>query len=225
MIKKYWPAILTLLLGFIPITVLSLANGVFWIDSRVRFPMVTSVIMLLGDSLILPVLNYRTWRIYLKTENYVFNNVKNLIIICALTTVSVLINVYTHFFVWTKDAYTGLFDFEYGKLSIIGWWHLGYSILQMIVIMFLVVLIFVNIRDRREKNYEYCFRTWRIYMLFCALEIPTFFVKHIFVLKTKDIFAAFMKEYSTFFLLGLSVLLYVITVSCVRINHKNIKTN
>ena len=51
--------IITILSGFFPFCLLSIYNGVFWINTTYDVPLIYNWSVMLGDSIILPLINYQ----------------------------------------------------------------------------------------------------------------------------------------------------------------------
>jgi len=122
----------TFCLGFTPMMVLSLLTDSFWFNSPHDFPLVAIPSVLIGDSLFFPIINYK---IYSSLSLISFKKQKSAILATISLILSLLINSYSHY-LWTQDKYTGFMDTEIGRLSIAGWWHWGYSIIQMFIILY-----------------------------------------------------------------------------------------
>lgn len=191
---------ITLCIGFVPMLVISLRTNSFWLSSPYDFPLVTIPSVLIGDSLLLPFLNYKIFcalRRLMREKN-------NWLILFFSFLVSIAINSYTHF-LWTQDMYTGFMDMTIGTLSFAGWWHWGYSIIQMTIIAYFVVIWMKEMPIIGRKYHKEFMRAWFIFVAFSSLSLLGFILKYLFILDESFIEALRM-ELVSFFPIILSIL-------------------
>lgn len=196
----------TLCLGFIPMVVLSLLTDSFWLNSPYDFPLVAIPSVLIGDSLFFPIINYKIYD-SLKLVN--IKKQKSATITAISLFFSLLINSYSHY-LWIQDKYTGFMDTEIGRLSIAGWWHWGYSIIQMFLILYFVFVWIDQNTTINETNYKKFTRTWLIFIGFSLLNLPGFILKYHFILFSTSLITAFQMEITSFVPMLVSILLAVI---------------
>lgn len=201
----------TLCLGFIPMCVLSLLSDSFWLNSTHAFPLVAIPSILIGDSLLLPIINYKIYD-SLKLVN--IKKQKSAIITAISMFSSLLINSYSHY-LWIQDKYTGFMDTEIGRLSIAGWWHWGYSVIQMFLILYFAFVWIDQNTTINETKYKKFTQTWLIFIGFSLLNLPGFILKSSFILFSSSLITAFQMEITSFVPMFVSILLAVI-MSAIR---------
>jgi len=154
----------TLCLGFVPMLIMSILMKGFWVNSQYDFPLVLIPAVFIGDSLFLPVLNYR---IYIALKRVIAllkpRTVFTTVLFCLL--ISIAINSYTHF-LWFHDDFTGFMDPQIGKISMAGWWHFGFSIFQMSIILIFSAFWVLTIKQQDEKTFHAFEKAIYIFMAF-----------------------------------------------------------
>ncbi len=161
--------LITLCLGFIPMLIMSIRMKAFWIDSQYDFPFVLIPAVFIGDFLFLPVLNYQ---IYVALKQTVVFLKPGRIFIAAFFCLffSIALNSYTHY-LWSHDSYTGFMDPVYGTHSAAGWWHYGFSILEMAIIFFYTVVWVLTVKQQDDKIFRAFEKALYIFMAFTLVNI------------------------------------------------------
>lgn len=195
----------TLCLGFIPMVVLSLLTDSFWLNSPFDFPLVVIPSVLIGDSLFFPIINYKIF----SSLNLVNIKKQKSVILATISLIfSLLINSYSHY-LWTQDKYTGFMDMEIGSLSIAGWWHWGYSVIQMFLILYFAFVWINHNTTISDTHYKKFMQTWLIFIGFSSLNLPGFIFKYHFILFTNSLITALRMEITSFIPMLASILLAV----------------
>lgn len=212
-LKKYLIAEITFFGGFFMILILSIFTRVFWFSSNLDFPLITSPIILIGDSFLLPVINYRIY-IFIRNNFRKLSIDRKILIIYVFASflISIALNIFTHFYIWTNNQYTGYFNPTPNHFSIVCWWHFAFSIVQMWLIAIFILFWVCSIKVLTRKEFKYNIVTWGIFVCFCLLEIGNFLVKHLIVLKTSNLAQAFLNDEFSFVLLLLSILIYLTSI-------------
>lgn len=207
-IKVLAPA-LTLILGIIPFVILSIKTESFWLDSNYNFPLTALPSIWVGDTFILPTLNYFIASTIIHSKSLLQASKKKLYLILLISTlVALIINSYTHYS-WVQDSYTGFMDTTIGKLSLAGWWHFGFSILQMVIVLFFLG-IWVMLLKRANLDVLIRFEnTWKVFIAFTSVSILDFIVKDLIVFKTPISNISFLQEIDSFTALFFSVLVFL----------------
>lgn len=131
----------TLLVGPIPMALLAAMDGTLLPSSTHKFPLVAVPSVVVGDFLLLPLFNRAALPIIVEAGRALLTRRRRFLVslIVVLLAVSVAINAATHYS-WVHDDYTGYTDSQLGQLSPAGWWHLGFSIVEMVVVGLFVIL-------------------------------------------------------------------------------------
>lgn len=195
--KKYAIPILTFLFGFFLFFLSSLITNSFFLDSPYNYPLLIFPTILIGDSILLPIFNYRFFSM-LRNKNFEkISKLKTLIILILSILLSSFINLYVHFS-WISDNYTGFMDIELGKLSFAGYSHLIFSILQTAIIFYFISLSIFFVK-KKAINHKLTFNTWLIFVFFSLLSILDFLVQkwHLNIPITDFSFFDYISRFST----------------------------
>jgi hypothetical protein len=125
---------------------------------------------------------------------------------------SLLVNSYSHY-LWTRDLFTGFMDIIPGQLSIAGWWHWGYSVVQSMVIFTFVLLWLRFARGMVNRTFRYYERTWFVFILFTLLNVPGFFLKYFLILRGTTFWLMFRNELSSFIPLFYSIIIWLSAIA------------
>lgn len=171
--------VLTFLVGFVSFASLSLYYQVFWFDSKVDIPLLYNVSVMVGDSILLPLINYMVLNLYFQLRMLI--NIKKLVVWIFLGLgLSIVINIITHNF-WVHDNLTDFIAFSKGKYSLIGYIHLIFSIFQMSVLIVFPFLWFYSIKNKSDLEITYSFKIWKVIFLFSFLSTFDMLNKYLFV--------------------------------------------
>jgi uncharacterized membrane protein len=163
-----------LCLGFVPMLIMSILMKGFWINSQYNFPLVLIPAVLIGDSLFLPILNYRIY-IALKQIAALLKPRMTFVIVLFCLLLSTAINSYTHY-LWSHDNFTGFMDPTYGTHSAAGWWHYGFSILQMAIIFVYATLWVLTVKQQDEQMFQAFEKAIYIFMAFTLINMSGTFI-------------------------------------------------
>lgn len=180
-------ALATFLFGFCSFIILSLFFGVFWINSKVDIPLVLNASVMLGDSILLPIFNYGVFDLALNKSSGVIikkHLISLFIFLFVILVGSIFFNVSVHQF-WNDDIFTDFISLVPGKLSLIGYWHLIFSIIQVCIIGFFIFLWYISIMEK-GMYYPNKFHRAAIFLFaFTLLSIVDFLLKYYFVYESK----------------------------------------
>jgi hypothetical protein len=201
---------------------LSLWLDAFWCNSPYQFPLVLIPSVLVGDSIFLPILNYR---IYASLDTTRRQSTRKFILLCLLTglLLSLLLNTYSHT-LWIKDSFTGFMDIVPGRLSIAGWWHYIFSVLQSTIIFSFAIYwlnVARNLSRPQSKSFEI---TWLVFILFNTLNIPGFLIKDLFIFRQMSLVQALHHEWTAFMPLVFSILFWLLVRLIKRASPKQYST-
>jgi uncharacterized membrane protein (DUF485 family) len=209
--------IITILIGFIPHMLFSLSLNAFWIGSPVDYPFLAIPTVFFGDLVFLPLFNYFAYRAlkfsWIQIEqNHTNKKLGSIISIM----ISLILSIYIHY-TWFSDSYTGFMDVVLGKPSIAGWWHFGFTVIQMSVVLFFVWCWFTVIhkRNTNESNKLYL-KGWWVFLAFTLLNIPDYAFRWLFVYKDEDILGSLRNQLSSFSTAFFSILILIVTQVLVR---------
>jgi len=166
----------TLLLGIVPFVILSFLTDTLWINSKYDIPLITLPTIVIGDSIFLPLFNYKFYNLLINTK--ILGTIKKENIFWAITSLLLLslgINSSVHYS-WVNDVYTGFMDIEFGKLTVAGWWHYGFSTIQMLIIFCFLVLWFFSARKNINLHREFR-NVWKTIIIFTSLSLFDFAIK------------------------------------------------
>lgn len=179
---------LTILVGFLPFLFLSIFYSVFYSKEIVDIPLVYNTSVMIGDSLLLPITNYLIFRHMIRVKVQIKQN-KKLFVICVIISflISMGINLFAHL-AWKNDNITDFIAFEYGKFSLIGVWHLVFSIIQTAIFLVFIALCFLSIKAKKSHLYFELKRIWLLIFIFTTLSIVDMLFKYIFIFSEKSFY-------------------------------------
>jgi len=202
----------TFLLGFYPFTVLSVRSDTFWLDSAHPFPLLVFSSIWIGDLLIIPVFNLFFYKFLVQTKDRIAE-LKVHVFCAAFVSLlfSCLINSYTHYS-WVHDPYTGFMDLRIGVLSSAGWWHFGFSGIQMAIVFFFLFLWFIlNLKnDDAIRNGLRALCSLFVFSLLLPLDVV---LKHFIVLKTQSLIEAIRMDWLVVTITPVSLLILLLASS------------
>ncbi len=184
--------IVTIVVGFLSFFLLSIYYKVFWITSEYDSPLIYNVSVMVGDSILLPLLNYKIFHLFINCLglDLMKKHGQTLTIWILITfIISSILNLSTHL-VWVNDELLDFIGFRKGEFSIIGYWHLVYSILQMIVLMIFPFFWFLAIKEKNKAAMKYSYHIWQLLLLFSTLAIFDMLNKYFFVHQGKTLLEA-----------------------------------
>ena len=134
----------TLLCGFIPFLLLSIYYSVFCSKTIVDIPLIFNTSVMIGDAILLPLINYMIFKYLFKISSIISHYKKQFVYSVLISLlISSIINIIIHF-AWANDNITDFIAFVPGTFSVIGIWHLIFSVLQTTVFFcFYYPLVFI----------------------------------------------------------------------------------
>ena len=175
-LRVNWVAWLTILIGIVPLSILSLATNSFWPHSSVPFPLLLSIPVAVGDSFFLPIFNTYFYKMLLVSKECIGKYKLHLIIATVIGIfVSFLINYWIHYG-WCHDSYAGFTDFSYGSLSAAGWWHLVFATMESTVVILFFTSWIIFSRNN-YKIFQMGLTGWKFLCGYFLLDIPDEIIK------------------------------------------------
>jgi hypothetical protein len=134
----------------------------------------------IGDSVFIPAVNYYIFLFLqsLLTDRHRSSRLPFFRISIISTVISSCIAGYTHY-IWTQDRLLGFIDPSFGALSVAGWWHLIFTVLEMSLIFFFISAWAMTMG---AINDQFARRAWGAFMWYTMLSIGDFLVLHFAVL-------------------------------------------
>lgn len=195
--------ILTVFLGFGAFAIAALQTNTFiGFKGSSFFALMFIPSIYIGDLFILPIINlaiYEAIKSLIKTKAACNKKLLSFALQCAVVSFTVM--AYTHY-AWVHDDYFGFMDFSYGELSIAGWWHFGFSTVELTII-----LLFLRLCAECKELRDSFSKIWRLVLIFSSLSIADLFVRWYWVFDGRSLgfFEAFFAVAP--FLLALSLYL------------------
>lgn len=215
---------ITISFGFLPFTFLSIVSGSFWLNSPHEFPLLVFPTVLIGDSIILPIFNYRVYRLFTIHIDYEHLKSNKIILIAGAIVGSFLsfsINIFTHN-LWKNDQYTGFMDTTVGKLSVAGWWHCFFSIAEMLIVIMFLCAWGLCLKEQLTEVYEYAYRTWSVFFWFSSFSLFDFLVRHLFIFHTKSLAEALRTDWLSLITFCVSLVILITLRGFSRIYSRNL---
>ncbi len=179
--------LLTLLCGFIPFLLLSIYYSVFLSKTIVDIPLIFNTSVMIGDAILLPLINYMIFRYMFKISSIIKHYKKQFVYSMAISLlISSIINIIIHF-VWANDNITDFIAYKPGAFSVIGIWHLIFSILQTTVFFVFIILWYLSIKSGTTNYLAELKKIWLFIFSFTILSIVDMFVKFIFIFQDKSL--------------------------------------
>lgn len=206
--------IITILSGFFPFCLLSINYGVFWINTIYDVPLIYNCSVMIGDSILLPLINYQIakllfWDITIQRLAIMKRTIATWIIISLL--LSTIINLFAHL-TWKNDLYSDFISLDGSTFLIIGWWHLIFSILEMTILFLFPLFWFISIKQKSINGIKRSFKIWILLFFFSTLAIFDMLMKFFFVYKI-TLLTTIKTDYFAFMTPSISVLLLITMVS------------
>ena len=189
----------SLALNYIPMMIISMQSNAFWLDSYVDFPFLAIPTIFFGDLLILPVFNYMFYKA-IRQSWLQLKNASHFLILATIFSIVMGFSLSTFIhYGWIKDIYTGFLDTEMGKLSLAGWWHYFFTIIEIALISFFTFSwFFMIMADNKNITYK-CFRKgWVIFTLFTFLNFPDYIFRQLFIYDRQNDFGGLITQLPSF---------------------------
>jgi hypothetical protein len=143
---------------------------------------------MIGDAILLPIFNFSLFGIIVKMADVIKRYKRvfyNYSIIFLLF--SIVINLLVHL-AWSNDIVTDFIAFTPGEFSIIGIWHLIFSIIQTTIFLIFILLWYLSIKTQKPYLFNKLKKIWLYFFLFTLLSIVDMIVKYIFIFTEKSFY-------------------------------------
>jgi len=171
--------VLTFVFGFFSFAMISLSEGSFWLGGMFDIPMLLVPTILIGDSIFLPIINAKITRFIIDDLGVQKMHSRFLIFYSIIALLGSLLMSGLSHWAWATDQYTDHISSIYRKLSIGGWWHLIFSIIQTFILFFFPY-IWKKAIDSKDKNLEAnCTKIWWWTFGFSLLMVVNYTVQYI----------------------------------------------
>lgn len=202
-------SIITLLIGFIPFLFLSIYYSVFLPKSNVILPLIYNSSIMIGDAILLPTLNFLIFGIIIKMSDIINRNKK---FFYTYTIISFLISIVMNFIihiVWRDDFITDFVAFIPGNFSIIGIWHLVFSILQTTIFFIFPLLWYLSIKNWNINITNKIKKTWIVLFIFTLLSISDSVIKCFFIFPEKSLYEVFVIDKFAFATPTIAIFIFI----------------
>ena len=191
---------LTLLIGYLPMIVISILSNTFFLASRVKFPFLSIPSVAIGDLLLLPLINWKYFSLF-KSKigfDYLKNNRKNVCVIFIVSLIfSIVVNIYSHV-TWVSDQYQGFMDMVYGSLSLAGWIHFVFSTIEMAIIFSLFGFAVLFFSQKHKVGLRVVTSIWYIFIVFSSLSIGDFIIRNLLIIPNNLLLEAALNQWESF---------------------------
>jgi hypothetical protein len=178
--------LVTLFVGSIPFFLLTWYQGTLVLNGTVNGPLLAVPSVWVGDTFFLPIFNVyalRLLRIHSQKSAYgaglarwwLLPGIVSAVLACS-----------SHY-MWTQDQFTGFIDPTFGKLSLVGWWHLAFTISEM-TLVFAFVKAWLSRNILTDEYASYVGRVaWRILLPYSLLSVVDFMILHEYLLPRRGV--------------------------------------
>lgn len=157
---KLLPILVTLGLGFIPISVASILEKTFFFSSSIPHPMVSSPTLIFGDLLFLPIINTMIYDVF--RANRLYGWIAGWSQTLMMLLISVALNTLTHLY-WLNDRYIEFIDSSDSLISYGGIFHFAFSTIQT---FYLLIFVTSSIRKKRLHGKNIPLIYWTLSLFF-----------------------------------------------------------
>ena len=178
---KIFIPLVTLCLGFIPMLIMSILTKTFWIDSQYNEPFVLIPAFLIGDSLLLPILNYHIYLALMKVIHFLEKKTISLMVFYSFL-ISIMLNSFSHY-VWIHDDLRGVLDPKFGIMSFAGWWHYGFSVLQFTILFTFAAIWIVSVKQQNHEMFKTFEKATYVLLVFNLVNMSGLFINSALVSK------------------------------------------
>lgn len=200
---------LTLLVGFIPFLFLSIYYSIFFSKAIVTIPLIYNSSVMIGDAVLLPIINYTLFSIIFKIDDIIKYNKRTIYIYIAISIlISIALNLSIHL-AWSNDAITDFIAFTQSNFSIIGIWHLVFSILQTIILFIFILVWYLCIKAQKRNLFSKLNKLWVLVFLFTSLSIVDMVIKYIFIFQGKTFYEVLLIDRFAFVTPALTIGVFI----------------
>ncbi|QQR93769.1 hypothetical protein IPJ91_01260 [bacterium] len=200
--KLIFAPILTLMFGIVSFFVLSLKDGSFLTNSKVDYPLLAVPTIYIGDLILLPLINYSTAKLVFEYKEFIkkfFKQWRFKAVLFLSLCIATFFNIKTHK-VWEGDNFNGFIDMNQ-KLTTAGQIHLVFSIINMFVILFIILISIYAYLNKYKVIFNKTIDIWKYLIAFSSLSILDFLYRYYFMNFNNEAFGLFLKSNSISFLL------------------------
>jgi hypothetical protein len=175
--RNWGIAVLTIVLGVVPLGMMSYWTGAFWPSSTHEFPFMSNLSVVIGDGVLLPGFNQCLLLGISGCRLRKRLTMRGWLILVGIAVMSTWAQYEIHQ-LWTRDQFTGFMDLELGRLSLAGWWHLVFSAVQTtLVVSFLTGLMSGELALVARKGTGYLVAAQGVLVLYLLLAGPELVAK------------------------------------------------
>jgi hypothetical protein len=203
-LRGTWPlAVVSLLLGPVPMLIAALRTNSFWLSSPHPFPFLNIPTVFLGDSITLPLFNLYAFSLWRDSSDQ-FRRGKGFWTFVLLAMILALAGNFWIHRQWASDQYTGFMDLAVGHLSFAGWWHLLYSAIETTVV-FIYLRLWAGAAVSTGRS-EFAREGWRLFVVYSAIGIADIFLHWQTVFRRMHILEVVKMDYMNLIKLLLAIL-------------------
>lgn len=180
-------SLITLLTGFTSFVLMSILYDVFTNKENVMIPLVYNSSVMIGDLLLLPIINYKFFSYYSHMKKIKRSKISVIALIIIGIIISFIINFTSHLS-WVNDSVTDFVSFTPGSISIIGIWHMIFSIAQTFIFLSFVYFWYKSIQNQQYFLTKELKKIWKWIFLFTLLSVNDMLIKNFFIFKEISIF-------------------------------------
>jgi hypothetical protein len=167
--RNYWVPFATVMLGFLPMALLSLQTNSFWPMSPHPFPFLLNISASVGDLILIPIFNYYFYKLVASNVLLIKQHPARFVLLSVLLLVASTYSQYLIHSSWLSDTYTGYMDLRLGQLSMAGWWHLGFASFETTIVLLYLVTWFVTRNDR--VSFTLALSGWKFFSIYICIGV------------------------------------------------------
>jgi hypothetical protein len=174
----------TLLVGIVPFAALAFSSGTLWFTRTCDVPLLAVPSVWLGDSVFLPLFNAGVYDFVRRLKSLPGGMPSRIWLVSACTgtaLLSIAVNGYLHY-QWTRDEYLGYIDPTPGRLALVGWWHLGFSVVESMLLGVFICLWLRALKTKARAGFH-GFDVWKLFVWYSLLSTLDFAMSHALILR------------------------------------------
>jgi len=186
---------LTFFSGFLIFFMAAFDENVLFPGGKAQCPLIYNWSVIFGDSLLLPLINYKLASLITQFNRLLRREkILSIIVLVLILFLSIIGNWYSHEF-WLHDRITDFISTDKISYTLVGKWHLIFSIIQTSILLFFVYLWFLS--AKYNILYKQLSRIWWFVFPFTCLSIFDSLMKYFFIYKI-DFLSVLVSERFTF---------------------------
>ena len=201
--------IITILSGFLPFCLLSIYYRVFWINTIYDVPLIYNMSVMIGDSVLLPIINFQIAKLLFVDITVprlaVMKRTILIWILCSLL-LATIVNLFAHF-AWKNDMYSDFISINKSTFLLSGLWHLCFSILEMTIMFLFPLFWFKSVKLRIINGRRRSINIWILVLIFSTLASFDMLMKYFFVYKL-TLIETIRTDYFAFVTPSIAILLF-----------------